>query len=653
MMTVSSSFSIALVTLSGLLGGATPWAAPPAIRQQAGASLALHASGARVGEERATTARTASGTRATYETTLRLGPGVDVSVTLATSPDGSPAEMRSAGRALPWLLAPSSWTAARGARVFPIDGPFPIGAQGALARWWRAAGRPDTVQSHRGVALTLRPCQVDPLPGSAAECVSIGGLTWGRSMLWLDRAGEIVAAYVPTVLGKVIALPPADSARVEDVLRRGALAAGALDRRIPRVASPRARPVAIRGGTVLDVVAGTQTRDAVVVVEGERIAAVGPADSTPIPAGAEVLDASGATILPGLWDMHAHLRHADWGPAYLAAGVTTARDLGNDLPFVRELRRLYAGEVRSGPGLLIAGWVDDTPRTPYPAYQASTPAAGVELVRRHHASGVEQIKVWEYLRPDVLRAVAAEAHRLGLRVGGHVPDGMSLLGALDAGMDEVHHVDHVIDALDAAERLPDSLRALPALAQHLARRGTVLDATLVIPEFRGHALGRSLAALEPGLAFLPPDMARANELLRGPASNAADGERRFRRALEVVRALHAAGVPIVAGTDQGVPGFSLLRELELYVLAGLSPLDAIRAATIVPARVMRRDGEVGRIAVGMRADLVVVDGDPLADISAIRRTRLVVRRGDAFNPTDLRRAIDFAPVDPAAVPTRR
>ena len=616
--------------------------------------LTLYRNGVRAGRELITTRREPARVVEAFDVTLAAGPGIALRATLETAPDGAPRRFRASGRNLPWYAAAASGgpddgsvapsRASHAGANFPITAPFPVGVQAALVRYWRAAGRPDTIRTAAGAPAAVASCGEDTVRTRSAArrlaCVEVGGIAWGRSILWYDQRGRLAAAYVPTVVGHVQALRRDFGGTQEAFLRLAARSSSRLAARVRPLASRSAHSVVIRGGTVVDVASGARIPDAAVVLRRGRIAAVGPAAAVRPPPDAVVIDAPGATVLPGLWDMHAHVRNVDWGPAYLAAGVTTVRDLANASPFVTELRRLLDRGDGIGPRMLLAGFIDATAGSHYPAYQANTPEAGRALVRRYHGAGFDQIKIWENVPRDVVPAITAEAHRLGLRVTGHVPAALTLVGALNAGLDQVNHVTPLLAAIDDG---PDSLGSPERLARHLRSRGTVVDPTLVVSEFHFGALDRPLSALEPGLAHVPDDLARANQLLRNPPGDAAAGDRQFRRALETVAALHQTGVTIVAGTDQGVPGYSLLRELELYVRAGLPPLDAIRAATTVPAAVMGRAGDVGAVAAGKVADLVIVDGDPLADIGALRRTRLVVRGGDVYDPVALRRAIGFRP----------
>jgi imidazolonepropionase-like amidohydrolase len=277
------------------------------------------------------------------------------------------------------------------------------------------------------------------------------------------------------------------------------------------------------------------------------------------------------------------------------------------------------------------------------------------LIRKFKAAGCAQVKVYQSVDPRLLRPLSTAAHAAGMTVTGHVPNGIGAVKAVEAGLDQINHIQFVIQAFAAGDLPPNergsrldaaidafdpSTPAARKLAGWFAARRVVLDPTVALREvFLPRA---ELAKVEPGLAKLPAPLAAAF----GDRAPSPDDERRRRvldKALALLGVLHKAGVPIVAGTDQAVPGHSLHRELELYVKAGFTPLEAIQAATLVPARVMKKDKELGTIAVGKRADFILVDGDPLADIRALRRIRVVVAGGRAYDPAKLWRSVGFTP----------
>ena len=345
------------------------------------------------------------------------------------------------------------------------------------------------------------------------------------------------------------------------------------------------------------------------LIRDGRIEAVGPQQTVAVPAGVRTIDARGKTIIPGLWDMHAHVALPEWGPEYLGVGVTTARDMGGEQRFLTAFRDAFATGKVLGPRLLLAGLVDGSGADAFGTVYADTPEQGRAVVDAYHAAGFQQMKLYTLIKPDVAGAIIRRAHELGMTVTGHVPRAMTLASMVDSGTDNVAHL---------PVRGDTSSAAFKQQVRMLAAKHVVIDPTVSWNELLGHATQTPLTSFQPGFAEAPWPLRSSYGSVRNAGDSAA-AHRALQSQLAVIKALHDAGVTIVAGTDYGLPGFSLLRELELYVDAGLSPLEAIRAATAIPAGVMGLSREVGTIEVGKRADLVVLDADPLADIHNFAR----------------------------------
>jgi imidazolonepropionase-like amidohydrolase len=404
--------------------------------------------------------------------------------------------------------------------------------------------------------------------------------------------------------------------------------------------------------------------DTTVVVTGDRITAVGAGGQIVVPGGAEIVDAHGRTLMPGLWDMHVHLSSKD-GLMHLAAGVTTVRDMANDTDFLLDLRRRFEAGEALGPRVLLAGFIDGPGPFAGPSkVLVSTPEAALKAVDRYKELGYEQVKLYSSLDPALVPPIIERAHHLGLRVSGHIPNGLTAEQAVREGFDEIQHVNFLflnflpgVDtrtparftevAQHAAELDLGSPRVKAFLAL-LKEKGTVLDPT--VNAFEGLFLGRD-GQLDPSLApvadRLPPQV-RRNLLGGGGLPVPAGMDQRYRDSfkalLAMVRALHDNGIRIVAGTDS-LAGFDLHRELELYAMAGIPNLDILRAATIVPAQVMKRDKDFGTIETGKTADLILVDGQPDQKISDIRRVVLTVKGGIVYDPAALYTEIGVKPVE--------
>ncbi len=404
-----------------------------------------------------------------------------------------------------------------------------------------------------------------------------------------------------------------------------------------------------------------------IVVDKGLIVASGPASAVRVPAGAKLFDGKGRTLVPGLWDAHMHFGDDSTGPMLLSLGITSARDPGNvtALTLARRERR-SRGELLS-PHVYASTLIDGKgPNTAQVAEVATSQEEAIAKVRQAKANGMTGVKFYGTFNPAWLPAAAAEAHRLGLHVHGHVPAGMRTLDAIEAGYDEVTHIyfmmmqampDQVVAASNGIQRFQGPGRyakdvdldgeAIRTLIATMARKKIVADPTLVVAE--------SLFVPEPGdlspayapfIGTLPPATERGFRQggFAVPAGlTRADWRASYKKLAGLVGAMHKAGVPVVAGTDGS--GLELIRELELYVSeAGFTPAEALAAATIVPARLVGADSRTGSIAVGKAADLVLVEGDPSLRIGDLRHTKVVMMDGKLMDADALRAAGGFAGV---------
>ncbi len=249
------------------------------------------------------------------------------------------------------------------------------------------------------------------------------------------------------------------------------------------------------------------------------------------------------------------------------------------------------------------------------------------------------------MKPEILKVVTAEAHRLGMTVTGHIPEGMNAIQGIEDGMDQINHVYYLVQVLVDAKTgtvsadSPQAKKVIKLLLEH----HTVVDPTLALMEIIMHTTDKPISAFEPGILKVAPEMRESLETMGTPPEKGDQAAARFRTLLETVRLLHKAGIPIVTGTDQSVPGFSLDREIELYVQAGFTPMEAIQAATLVPAQAMGMEKESGTIETGKRADVILVDGNPLENISDIRKVSAVFAGGRMYQPAALWTSVGFKP----------
>ena len=535
--------------------------------------------------------------------------------------------------------AESTRTAAP-ASAFAMAGYAPPSVQMQMMRFWAAHGRPDALPLLPHGVAHIEPRGRDVVEAGgrslSLERYSVKGVIWGRESLWCDDTGRLVALVsvdaefdhfeatspqLAPALPRLVALAAADG--------MAALSEAAASE------SPRPSAViAVTGGSIIDMSGRPPIANGTVLIKDGRVDAVGVAEQVAVPPDATIVDAAGKFVIPGLWDMHAHFEQVEWGPIYLAAGITTVRDVANELEFIAAVRDAVASGKGLGPRLLLAGIIDGEGPGGLGLARAGTPEEGRRWVNRYLAARFDQIKIYSSIKPDVLRAITAEAHRLGLTVTGHVPEGMNALEAVEAGLDQINHRQYV-DAV---------MRVNPRAAMDLFKKhGTVIDPTLALYELLVRPFNVPISTFEPGAAKVAPELSTPINGMGLPADAAEQQRARTAEGMANVGTLHRAGIPIVAGTDQSVPGHSLHREIELYVTAGFSPLEALQAATIVPARAMKKDGESGTLEKGKRGDVVVLDGNPLNDIRNTRRIYRVITNGRVFDPAPLWRSVGFQP----------
>ena len=485
------------------------------------------------------------------------------------------------------------------------------------------------------------------------------GLIWGRETLWFDASRNLIAAIsTDAEFDHFEAIREGyESALGDFVGRAGADGMSALAELSKGISGSRASTIAIVGGTLIDGTGAAPVQDAAVVIHKGRIVAAGPRSKVKIPKHANVVDAQGKTILPGLWDMHAHFEQVEWGPIYLAAGVTTVRDCGNEFEFITAVRDAVAQGHGLGPRLLLAGIVDGTGTYTLGVERVDTEEQAREWTDRYHAAGFQQMKIYSSVKLEELKAVADEAHHLGMTVTGHIPEGLNAYQAIEAGQDQINHIQYVADIMHApfpsdmsrADKRkaianldldsPEAQKALTFLKEH----HTVIDPTMALMEFFTATTAKPPASFEPGVNKVAPELAEQLTDVAPPNDRSEIGEKVYEKELAIVGALHRAGIPVVAGTDQTVPGHSLHREIELYVQAGFTPMEAIQAATIVSARAMGLEKESGTVEKGKRGDLILVNGNPLDDIHNIRNVEYVITNGTMFHAAELWQSVGFKP----------
>jgi hypothetical protein len=542
---------------------------------------------------------------------------------------------------------------------FVADGYSPVAMQEQMMRWWLSHGRPAEFTAYpNATTVRIAPAETLTIAGTPMHGYTVGGLIWGEESLWVDDAGNLTAlvstdaefdhfeavreAYETSLSTFISAAVKADLA--------------ALAKLTANASATPARKLAIVGATLEDSTGAPAVEDSVIVIENGVITAAGERRKVKMPKDATVLDAKGKYAIPGLWDMHAHYEQVEWGPIYLAAGVTSVRDVGNEFDFIRtvhdELDRRTNPAI--GPHLEFAGVIDGTSRLSLGVTIADTPEQALGWVERYKAAGARQIKIYSSVTPEVVKAITADAHARSMTVTGHIPEGMTAIEGVNDGMDQINHIQYEVPYFShpalGADGKPDKTKPPVAdfegerakqLIAVLKEHHTVLDPTVAL--FETILNTGPLNQLEPGIDHVAPQLKEALDSPPVPAERAETAKARWQIMMGTLRELHAAGIPIVAGTDQAIPGYSLHRELELYVEAGFTPLEALQAATIGAARAVGVEKESGSLERGKRGDVLLLDADPLADIHNTRRVWRTVAAGAVYEPAPLWRSVGFTP----------
>ncbi len=601
--------------------------------------------------------------RAAFEYTER-GSRVPLAATLRMKPDLTPLEFEAKGKSYrPFSVDVSvqansdgrSATVREGdktrqvslpSRFFTISGYAPFSVQMMMLRYWSSHGKPAQLPQLPAEApgteaqIEVTGQETIQSGGKAVRLTrySLGNIVWGRETIWLDEHGDIAGGV--SYAGGL----PLEAVRSEYRDSFAQLIRSAVADRMKELSAEgsRIQPLgrgefAIVGASLIDGTGAPPVADSVVIVREGKIAAAGPRSQVAVPKGMAVTDGRGATLLPGLWEMHAHFAQVEWGAAYLAAGVTTARDCGGEFEFITAVRDLIERGRGLGPRLVLAGLVDRSGTGTFGVNYADTPEQGRAQVARYKAAGFVQMKIYSRIRPDVLAAIATEAHLQGMTVTGHVPEGMTAIQGVEAGMDQINHFGPVYQEIrragDGRERV----------IQFFKEHRTVVDPTMAWGELLGRPMNIEIASFEPGFAKAPYTLTSVIGTAGTPARNTAQPARPNDQ-FAVLREIYAAGIPIVAGTDKAVPGHSLHRELELYVQAGLTPMQVIQLATSGAAKVMGMEREVGTVEAGKRADLILVEGNPLERFSDLRKVKRVVTKGRMYDPAELWKSVGFLPV---------
>ena len=423
---------------------------------------------------------------------------------------------------------------------------------------------------------------------------------------------------------------------------------------------------------VVDVRTGEIRPDQIVILEFNRITSVGPRKSTHYPRNAPTVNAKGGYLIPGLWDMHVHLKFGEWFPLaqeislplFVANGITGVRDMGSDLEFIQDWRNEIEGNRLLGPRIYTSGPMLDGPKPRFPSSVAiTTPEDGRRAVDDLKRSGSDFIKLQSLIPRDAVFAIAEEAKKEEIPFEGHVPDSVRASEMSEAGM---RSFEHLIGIFEGSSPLEDEfLKGDKNETKFLASYDPARAATLAALLAKNQTWQCPTLVWERGGNLIDvTDFSRDTRAKYVPAAwkdvtwktfthqvetefNTDDMETRKKfveKELEVVQLLHKAGVPFLAGTDTppGVyifPGFSLHEELQRFVAAGFTPLEALQTATLNPAKFMHMEDKLGAIEQGKFADLVLLDENPLEKIENTQKIAAVILNGRYFSRKDIQKIL--------------
>lgn len=521
----------------------------------------------------------------------------------------------------------------------------------------------DLLPSGKASIRKLASIEVDGKNGKqVAELYAISGITLLPEMIWLDADQRFFASW--STWGGLVREGFEDSfaaigkRQAEEESRLAATRAQQLTRKLDA-------PLLIRNVRVFDPPSGEVLDARSVLIDAGRIVSIGPVDVSSLE-GVEELDGHGQFLMPGLWDMHVHFSGGADGLLDLASGVTTVRDMANQEAALASMIASIEAGTDIGPRILRAGIIDGPGPFAGPTpVLVDTPEAAIAAVDKYAASGHVQIKIYSSVKPELVPVIVKAAHDKGLRVSGHVPAFMTARQFVEQGADEIQHI-NMLFLNFLFDKVQDT--RTPARFTAVAENGAALDlGSPPVRDFIGLLKDRNVV-IDPTVStfenmFLnrpgvpsPHDLAIVERMPTAWQRQVRSGgggldmkpgdESKFRDAYQnmvnMVGVLHRSGITLVAGTDD-MAGMMLARELELYVEAGIPPLEVLRIATSTSAEVMRRGEEYGRIAPGYVADLILIDGDPTINMADIRRVKTTIRGDRLYDADALFHAVSVKP----------
>jgi len=418
--------------------------------------------------------------------------------------------------------------------------------------------------------------------------------------------------------------------------------------------------VAFTNVSVFDAKSGKVLADQSVVVEGGKIAQAGKSKSVKVPANARVIDGKGKMLMPGLWDNHSHYQ-MDQGLYHLAGGVTNIKDMANELD-LPDMKKKVDSDILLGPEIsVMSGFIDFAGPFAGPTGKiVKTQEEGIAAVNYYADHGYQQVKLYSSIPVEWVKPLAAEAHKRGMKVVGHIPSFMTAERAVNDGYDQIIHMNMIMlnfmgDTIDTrsmgrfikvGERAKDINVNSPEVKRFmklLKDKKIVVDPTLsIFEEMFTNDPGKVATGYAPALSMFPPEFRRglyAGGLPTRKGKEAAY-QQSFDNMLKMFKLLYTNGVQLVPGTD-AFAGFALHRELELYAKAGVPNKEVLQMATLYSARIAGKDAELGTVEVGKKANLILIHGDPVKNISDIRKVEFTMKGGHLYDSKVLYESYGF------------
>ena len=421
---------------------------------------------------------------------------------------------------------------------------------------------------------------------------------------------------------------------------------------------------AIENVSVFNALTGKIDQNRTLIFEGNKIIDLFQFGSKQLPANCEAINGQGRTLLPGLFDMHVHIGKSD-GLLHIAGGVTAVRDMAVQNNYILDKQKLgqdFEANQMIGPRIIgLAGFIDGN--GPFTRDKGiDSLEQGLDWIDEFAAAGLQQIKLYSSIKPEWVRPLAERAHNHGIRVSGHIPAFMTATQAIKDGFDEIQHTNMLFlnfygDTLDTrnmtrfsavgeqAHRFDFHSKEFNHFVELLKEEEIIIDPTLAIFEWGFRSVSGQMSPTYEKIVHRLPLTARRRYLGGGFARPPGMHQRylqSYDRMVEMVYHLYEAGVSIVPGTDN-LPGFAFHRELELYVSSGIPSSEVLRMATILSAQVAGRDSDLGSLEVGKLADMVLIEGDPVQNISAIRSTVLTVKDGIIYDSNQVYSGVGVEP----------